>query len=406
MGTLEAAREGGPRRNRHASLPSATTAPRVPGRPWGRVPRSRMTFLLLAGMGLLLGTYTGLARAGIGHGLVAADLHGIVMVLGFLGTVIGLERAIALGARWGYLAPLSSGLAVLVLPILGPAGGALLLAAGVTLLATYAALLRRGHLDPHLLVMTVGSLGWISAVVLWLLDFGPIRITPMLATFLVLTVVGERLELSRLTLPSAVSRARFFVAVGLFTAGAAVSTWVRPAGLLLGGLGLLGQVAWLGRYDIARRTVHRQGLARFAAVCMLSAYGWLAVSGMLWVAIGLGSDGLLLHDAMVHSLFLGFVLSMVMGHAPIIIPAVLRTSYRFDRWVYLPLLLLHLSVALRIGADLAASPGLRELALHGNIAALTAFIAITIRAVRRGRGDLTAGLETRGTPPVTVPVDP
>jgi hypothetical protein len=371
-----------------------------PTRPWGSIPRPRLALLLLGGLGLVLGTYTGLARAGAGHSLVAADLHGIVMVFGFLGTVIALERAIALGSPWAYGAPLASGLAVLVLPVARPLGAALILVAGGLLVLAYVALLRRGRLDGHLLVMAAGGLAWIAAVMLWTSGSGPIRITPLLAVFLVLTVVGERLELSRLTLPAPASRRRFLAAIGLFVLGASLAPWFRPTGLVLGGLGLIGQVAWLLRYDLARRTIRRPGLPRFAATCMLSAYGWLGVGGLLWIAIGLGARGPLLHDAMVHAVFLGFVIAMVMGHAPIIIPAVLRTSYRFDRWVYPPLVLLHVSVALRIAADLTGSFPLRGVALHGNIAALLLFLVITIRAVRRGRGDSLAGL-TLPAPTVT-----
>ncbi len=365
------------------------------GRPspasWGRVPRGRLALLLLGGIGLVLGTVTGLARAGIGTGFGAAGVHGVIMTLGFLGTVIALERAIALGARWGYLGPLLSGLAVLLLPVAPLAGGVSLTLAGVVVVATYGALLRRGHLDVHLLVMGVGGLAWVYAAVAWLGGLGPIRLTPVLAAYLVLTIVGERLELSRLTLPSAASRRRFLLLVAAFVVGAWVAPWWRAGGLIVGGIALVAQVGWLARHDLARRTIHRPGIPRFAATCLLSAYVWMAVSGAIWVAIGLGATGVLLHDAMVHSLFLGFVLSMVMGHAPIIIPAVLRTSLRFSRIAYVPLGLLHVSVALRVAADLGGSLSWRAVALYGNIAALALFLVVTLDAVRRGRGDQTAG---------------
>jgi len=349
------------------------------------VPRHRLALLMLGGLGLILGTYTGLARAGIEHRFVAADLHGVIMVLGFLGTLIALERAVALGRPWGYLGPALSGGSVLVLVVSRPVGSVLLLAAGVVVSLTYVALLRRGHLDIHLVIMLLGALAWVGAAALWLAGAGPVHITPLLAGFLVLTIIGERLELSRLTLPSWASRRRFLVLVGIFVLGIAMARWWRHAGLLLGGIGLLGQVAWLLRYDIARRTIHRPGLPRFAAICLLGAYGWLAVSGALWVAMGLGVRGPLLHDALVHALFLGFVLSMVMGHAPIILPAVLRIPLVFLPIAYLPLALLHVSVAVRITADLAGSFWWRELALHGNVAALFAFVVLSVVAARRGR---------------------
>lgn len=355
--------------------------PGASGGPAG-LPRSRLVLLLGGGLGLTLGMYTGLARAGTPHRWVAADLHGLLMVLGFLGTLIALERAVALGRRWGYLGPALSGAAVMTLPFSRTLGGVLLTAAGAVVVATYVTLLRRGGRDPHLMIMAVGALAWVAAAVLWLAGAGPIRITPLLAAFLVLTIVGERLELSRLTLPFIGSRRRFLLAVSLFVVGVAIAPVWRSAGLTIGGIGMLGQVAWLSRYDIARRTVHRPGLPRFAATCMLAGYLWLGVSGVLWIAMGLGATAPLLHDALVHSLFLGFVLSMVMGHAPIIVPAVLRIPLRFVGHAYLPLALLHVSVAVRIAADLAGSSWWRELALHGNVAALVLFVAITVTTVR------------------------
>ena len=371
-----------------AATPSAaqraTAVPALAGaRP--TVPRHRLVLLLLGGVGLLLGTYTGLARAGIDHRFVAADLHGVVMVLGFLGTLIALERAVALGRRWGYLGPALSGSSVLLLVVSRPIGSVALLAAGMVVSLTYVVLLRRGHLDVHLAIMLLGALAWVGAAGLWLAGAGPVHITPLLAGFLVLTVVGERLELSRLTLPSGASRRRFFAMIGVFVVGISIAGWWRDAGLLLGGLGLLGQMVWLLRYDIARRTIRRPGLPRFAAICMLGAYGWLGVSGALWAALGLGARGPLLHDALVHALFLGFVLSMVMGHAPIILPAVLRIPLVFLPIAYLPLALLHLSVAVRIAADLAGSFWWRQAALHGNVVALFAFVVLCVVAARRGR---------------------
>jgi hypothetical protein len=347
------------------------------------VPRLRLLALLGGGVALLLGMYTGLARGGVEHRFVAADLHAILMVLGFLGTLIALERAVALGARWAYAAPAASALSVMVLPVNRSVGGILLVVAGVLTTSGYVVLLRR-QLSIHLAVMAVGALAWVVAAALWLGGSGPVRITPLLAAFLVLTVVGERLELSRLTLPAPASRRRFLGATALFFLGALMAPAWRSAGLVLVGAGLLGQTAWLVRHDVARVTVRRAGLPRFIAVSLLAGYGWLAVSGVLWVAMGLGARGALLHDAVVHSLFLGFVLSMVMGHAPIILPAVLRLPVRFTRAAYLPLVALHVSVVVRIAADLAGSVWWRGIALHGNVVALLLFVLMTVSAARHG----------------------
>src|SRR5690606_28633928 len=157
----------------------------------------------------------------------------------------------------------------------------------------------------------------------------------------------------------------------------------RPAGLVVAGVGLIAQTAWLGRHDIARVTIHRAGLPRFAAACMLAGYVWLAIGGVLWILLGAGLGGALIHDAALHAVFLGFVISMVLGHAPIILPAVLRTPlpYRPSAWV--PLALLHASVALRVAADLADSVWLRGSAAHGNVTALLLFAALAVVTARR-----------------------
>jgi hypothetical protein len=75
----------------------------------------------------------------------------------------------------------------------------------------------------------------------------------------------------------------------------------------------------------------------------------------------------------------------VMGHAPIILPAVLGISLPHRWWAWVPLVLLHASVALRVGADLAGSVWLRGWASHGNVAALLTFVALSVTAARLGR---------------------
>jgi len=80
------------------------------------------------------------------------------------------------------------------------------------------------------------------------------------------------------------------------------------------------------QYDIARRTVWRTGLTRFIAVCLRSGYGWLSVGGVLTWRFASVLAGPY-YDAMLHAIFVGFVVTMIFGHAPIILPAILgRTT--------------------------------------------------------------------------------
>src|SRR5690606_11505544 len=147
------------------------------------------------------------------------------------------------------------------------------------------------RVEPHLALMASGAIAWIVAAALWALGWSPVALAPTLAAFLVLTIVGERLELSRLRVSSTASRRRLLAAAALFGVGVVLSLVHRPAGLVVAGTGLIAQTAWLGRHDIARVTIHRAGLPRFAAACMLAGYVWLAIGGVLWVVLGAGLGG-------------------------------------------------------------------------------------------------------------------
>jgi hypothetical protein len=341
------------------------------------------------GMAALLGAlWGGLLR--LGWELPAlpspvAAFHGPLMVAGFLGTVIGLERAVALGRPWAYTAPLCTGLGGIAL-IAGAPGGAgpLLTTAGSAgLVCVFAAILRR-QAALSTAVMALGAVVWLAGQILWLAGWPLHHIAFWWAGFLVLTIAGERLELSRLVRVSAASRAAFVAAVAVVLLGLLLTTVAFEAGVRVGGAGLCGLTLWLLRQDIARRTVRQPGLTRFIALCLLSGYVWLGVSGLLAVLAGGVAAGPH-YDAMLHALFLGFVFSMIFGHAPIIFPAVLGWPIPFRRGFYIHLVLLHVTLVVRVVGDLGPwLPGRRWGGL-GNVLALLLFFASTALSALRAR---------------------
>ena len=338
---------------------------------------------------LLGGLWGGLLRLGwelpAFHSSVAG-FHGPLMVAGFLGAVIGLERAIALGRAWAYAAPLAAGLGGVAL-IAGAPGGAgpLLTTAGSAgLVCVFAAILRR-QTALFTVVMALGAVVWLAGQTLWLLGWPLHQVAFWWAGFLVLTIAGERLELSRLVRVSAASRTVFVAAVGILLLGLVLTAVAFEAGVRVVGAGLCGLTAWLLRQDVARRTVRQPGLTRFIALCLLSGYGWLGVTGLLAVLAGGVAAGPH-YDAMLHALFLGFVFAMIFGHAPIILPAVLGVSVAFRRAFYAHLVLLHLTLALRIAGDLASWPPGRRWGGLFNILALLLFFANTAGGVLTARG--------------------
>ena len=146
------------------------------------------------------------------------------------------------------------------------------------------------------------------------------------------------------------------------------------------------------RQDVARRTVKASGLTRFIAICLLSGYVWLGVSGMSMLLAGGPGTGGMAYDAALHAMFLGFVFSMVFGHAPIIFPAVLRVTVPYSPYFYAPLALLHVSLFIRLAGDWMASPQWRAWGGALNGLALLAFVLGTAGAVIRG------GIESRRKP--------
>ena len=77
---------------------------------------------------------------------------------------------------------------------------------------------------------------------------------------------------------------------------------------------------------------------------------------------------------------IGFVLSMIFGHAPIILPAVVGLRVQYSAAApYIPLALLHLSVLLRITADLFDWIEVRTVSGPATIIALACYAAICDR---------------------------
>src|SRR3990172_6090283 len=297
--------------------------------------RLRLPLMALGGLSLLAGLVAGLIRLGWvpsvgGPALVMG--HGPLMVNGFLGAVIGMERAVALKRWWAYGAPLAAGLSGVALLLGLPAHG-LAVIGSLFLLSIFLVLFHRQPTG-FLATMGLGALLWLVGNGLWYLGYPLFQVAPWWISFLVVTIGGERLELTRLIPQSRRSRAEFAVANGLLVLGLLISLFVFHAGMRLGGVGLVALTVWLVRHDIAWRTLEQGGLSRYMAICLLSGYLWLGVGGLLWLLFRDYFAAGPTYDAMLHAILLGFVFSMIFGHAPLIIPSLLGIDLPFRRLFY------------------------------------------------------------------------
>lgn len=322
--------------------------------------------------------------------------HGPLMVCGFLGTLISLERAVALNRLWAYLAPSLCAVGSLLLAdgSLARLGAVLILAGSSILILIFAEILRR-QFAIFTLTMGLGAIAWTIGNLLWLKGTAIPSMVHWWIGFFILTIVGERLELSRFLAPSLRGRKSFLFAMLLFFAGICIASVIPIGGQMLAGAGMICMAAWLARFDIARYTVKQTGLARFSAVCLLGGYAWLGAAGLFWLLNsfwpGNTASTLLRYDLMLHSIFLGFVFSMIFAHAPIIFPAVTGRHLAFGPVFYSHVALLHLSLLVRIGGDLMGSYALYSWGGLFNVAAILVFVAnsgygVFLGLRRTGRG--------------------
>lgn len=352
-------------------------------KPLNRFP---LPFLILSILALLAALWAGLMRLGWGLPALTPSLalaHGPLMVSGFLGTLIPLERAVAMKQKWMYLPPLLAGLGWLVTvlmpsPPLGPFLLTLASLGGVAILAV----MTRREFALHTVAMLLGMSAWFVGNVLWLFGWQIFQVVFFWQAFLVLTIAGERLELSRVLRPSRQSQILFGGIVAIFLAGILVSMFNLQVGTRLNGAALLFLSLWSIRNDLAwRNLTHKLPLTRYIAWCLALGLTWLGVGGVLSLIFGAQVAGPR-YDAALHIVFVGFVISMIFGHAPIIFPAILGAPINFQPSFYIHLVLLHASLALRVIADYANWHALRMWGGLLNEVAILLFIGMTVYSIR------------------------
>ena len=349
--------------------------------------RFPLPFLVLAMLGLLVALWAGLMRLGWQLPALTPSLalaHGPLMISGFLGTLITLERAVALKQKWMYLPPLLSGLGWLVTLLLPspPLGPILLTLASLGGVAILFEITRR-ETALHTVTMLLGAVTWFAGNLLWLFGWQIFQVVFFWQGFLVLTIAGERLELSRVLRPSRQQQYLFGAIIVIFLFGTITALFNMQLGTRASGAALFLIALWSFRNDIAWRNLkHKLPLTRYIAWCLALGFVWLGVGGGLSLGFGAQVAGPR-YDALLHVVFIGFVISMIFGHAPIIFPAILGVPINFQPAFYIHLILLHASLALRVVADYANLHPLRMWGGLLNEVAILLFIGMTVYSVRK-----------------------
>jgi hypothetical protein len=202
---------------------------------------------------------------------------------------------------------------------------------------------------------------------------------PWWIAFLLLTIVAERLELSRFLAPGKRKRNVLLTVLTLLL----ISLFLpfHSWGFLLFPIALIGTAIWLLRYDMAWHSVNIKGQHRYSALLLITGYVWLLATGMLFFISNRFAFG---YDAALHSFFIGFTFSMIFSHAPIILPAIIKRPLKLYRPIlYVWFILLQASLLLRITGDLFNHFDLRKTGgMLNGVAILLFFITVGIIARR------------------------
>ena len=275
--------------------------------------------------GLIIGIIGGWIRLGWQIDIPQTGyLHGLLMTGSFLGTLITLERTVSMPSTVWRVFPAASALSAIAF-LLGQkqVGIGLLMFGNFGLLGVYFIQLKK-HRDAYWYLLLAGA-------VCWLIGNLMVANTGLIAAgstwwvgFILLTIVGERLELTRYLNISKWARSLLWIFMAMLVIGIAMPFHSGVGRSLMGTASVLTAL-WLMKYDMARIGIKKPGFHRYVAAGLLVGYGWLLLHGL---TVPLLPANPLFYDIYLHTFFLGFAFSMIWAHAPIIFPAILKTTQR------------------------------------------------------------------------------
>jgi len=313
----------------------------------------KLFFLLFAFSNLILGLISGLGRMGWEVPVPEVYVHhGAIMVGGFLGSLIALEKIIPL-KNYGFLiGPLFSASSILVFTA-GEFQYAfiMIILASLVLVIVYATYLKKQY-SLYLLLAMIGAMFWFIGNVLLLWKHFYPMIFPWWMGFLLFTIVSERLELTKFLPVSQGNKNSLIALLCFFVLG--ITLPFHGVGTYVTGLSLVLISIWLMRYDVIRLTIKKSGLTRFTGIALSCGYASLLLVGIFLFALRDTAFG---YDIIVHTFFLGFIFSMIFAHGPIILPGVLGLTVKpFTPLFYFPLVILYVSLIIRVAADAMLVP--------------------------------------------------
>ncbi|HEY0656212.1 MAG TPA: hypothetical protein VGD65_23925 [Chryseosolibacter sp.] len=344
----------------------------------------RLPFVFLAMLSLIVGLLAGLHRIGWQMQLSSVSPnHGAIMVGGFLGTLIILEKIIPLKRHILYAVPIISGASVVLFFIGQPVysiASLVVASAGLSIIFFIYWIREKSSIY---FLMLAGAICWFTGNLLLLIhNFYPISL-PWWMAFVLLVITAERMELMKFLPVSNYQKLIFMGMLLAFVTGCLIS--FHGVGNYVASFSLVGISIWLMRNDVVGLNLKKKDLPRYVGVALLSGYFALLLSGIF---LPLLTEQPLGYDILVHSFFIGFVFSMIFAHGPIILPGVLGLSVKpYHSVFFIWLALLHASWIIRAISNITLDMQLRKYSgLMSGMAIIGYFLSLALTTIRSQRG--------------------
>ncbi len=352
------------------------------------VEKVRNSGILFSMSFMLIGFVTGIFRlfkdnSGFDLTVLAPlyHLHSLFMVFGFLGGLLMTERIVgsrgipgAYGTSFSFPMLLASTIGLLLLTMGWPlhnlfiaeAGGILFALSSLLFTIMLLRLGRIAHDYSSFGIMAAGtiSLGLSSLISGLRLPVDDYPLILQMLLFPMIFVLGERVELSKfqyfpykklanrlVLIVLSVSVSLTFISSVFWTSNGQLSELLLSSALAC----LL--IASFITFAIERKRKQypaRTSLQAYVDKGILIAYFWLFLGVLLFLLRVIGITGL--YDAAIHSIALGFIVTFIFAHGPVIFPTVLGRKVNIGRLSFLPIVTLTLSNCMRVFGDMFKLP--------------------------------------------------
>lgn len=290
---------------------------------------------------VLLALWGGLYRIGWTLPVIFPGLpgiHGPLIVCGFLGVMFAMERAHAAKTFTAYLTPffIAAGAFTLLLFPMGRVPQIFVLLGSVGFFIQCTALFLKERILFNLFYF-LGSVLWVAGMAVWMAGWPVFYVYLWWMGFVLFVLIGQRLEIAqRLQMHDhpqwVLGLTLGFVFVGMILMAVGHSRAPESSmqivgdsiydprivvGMKVAGVGMVLSALWLIKYDASWRLIGSGGHSTYTGLCLISAYFWLATSGVLsFLFAGYASGAH--YDALLHSFFIGFDWFVIFGHAPML----------------------------------------------------------------------------------------